>query len=418
MWSDDLTAKRKTLSILVVVYTLNLIDRQILGILGENVKQDLGLSDTQLGFLTGFAFVLFYVTMGIPIARLADRANRVKIIGASLFVWSVMTASCGMVQNIWQLALARMSVGVGESGCTPAAHSLISDLYGPKERATALATFSLGIPIGTFTLFMAGGWITEFLGWRVAFYALGLPGALLAFYVWRRVEEPVRGASESVHTGEPAPPLNEVLARLWNLPAYRHLVVGCSLAGMGNYGLVLWLAPYYIRVHGMSVGEVGTWLAIYLGLVSGIGTYAGGWISDRLGKINSQYTLKFVSVALIGVAPLAIAAIMARNTALSLGLLVVPQLLNSMWFGPTWATAQNLVPPNMRALTASILIFMMSTIGLGLGPQLVGILSDVLRPDYGIDSLRYGLATVASMYLWAAFHYWRSALHMPRDFAP
>ena len=412
-----MSAKRKTLSVLVVVYTLNLIDRQILGILGENVKQDLGLSDTQLGFLTGFAFVLFYVSMGIPIARLADRASRVKIIGASLFVWSAMTAACGMAQNVWQLALARMSVGVGESGCTPASHSLISDLYGPHERATALATFSLGIPIGTFILFMAGGWITELLGWRAAFYALGLPGVFLAFYVWRNVEEPVRGANDSNKEGEPAPPLKSVLSKLWKLPAYRHLVLGCSLAGMGNYGLVLWLAPYYIRVHGMSVGEVGTWLAIYLGLVSGVGTFAGGWISDRLGRINSQYSLKFVSVALMFVAPLAVAAIMAQITSLSLGLLVLPQLLNSMWFGPTWATAQNLVPPNMRALTASILIFMMSTIGLGLGPPLVGILSDVLRPEYGTNSLRYGLAAVASMCLWAAVHYWRSAVHLPRDFA-
>ena len=403
------------LGVLVVVYTFNFIDRQILSILLGPIKQDLGLSDSALGMLTGFAFALFYATLGIPIARFADRSNRRNLIAWALAIWSAMTAVSGLAQNFWHLLLARIGVGVGEAGCSPPAHSILADYFPTENRATALGIYSLGIPFGILFGFIAGGWLNEFFGWRVAFFIVGVPGLLLAILVRFTLREPPRGMAEGRVADEEQPTIMETFRFLWSKRSFRHMAVGGGLTAFVGYGVITWVPSFLIRSYGMSTGDVGTYLGLILGIPGGIGIALGGYLADRYGSRDTRWYLWIVSVALIASTPLFFGVYLSSTAFASLMFLILPILLGNFYQATTFSQTQGLVSLRMRSVAAAVLLFILNMIGLGAGPQAVGILSDILQPSYGDESLRYVLLTLSTVHIWAAYHYYQAGKSLKDD---
>lgn len=408
-------ARQYALGILVVVYTFNFIDRQILSILLEPIKLELGLSDTALGMLTGFAFALFYATLGIPIARYADKSNRRNLIALALTIWSAMTALSGVAQNFWQLLAARIGVGVGEAGCSPPAHSMIADYFPANKRATALGIYSLGIPVGILFGFMAGGWLNEFFGWRVAFFVVGVPGILLAVLVRFTLREPSRGMAEGrVDTAE-QPGIMETFVFLWNKRSFRHLALGGALTAFVGYGVVTWVPSFLIRTHGMDTGEVGTWLGLILGIPGGIGIALGGWMADRYGSRDTRWYLWIVTIALLLGVPFAFGVYLSDSATMALLFLIMPVALGNFYQATTFSQTQGLATLRMRSVAAAVLLFIINIIGLGAGPQAVGIVSDLLHGTYGQDSLRYSLLIFSFVNIWAAYHFYVAGKYLDDD---
>ena len=403
------------LGVLVVVYTFNFIDRQILSILLEPIKQDLGLSDSALGMLTGFAFALFYATLGIPIARFADRSNRRNLIAWALAIWSAMTAVSGLAQNFWHLLLARIGVGVGEAGCSPPAHSMLADYFPTENRATALGIYSLGIPFGILFGFIAGGWLNEFFGWRVAFFIVGVPGLLLAILVRFTLREPPRGMAEGRVADEEQPTIMETFRFLWSKRSFRHMAVGGGLTAFVGYGVITWVPSFLIRSYGMNTGDVGTYLGLILGIPGGIGIALGGYLADRYGARDTRWYLWIVSVALIASTPLFFGVYLSSTAFASLMFLILPILLGNFYQATTFSQTQGLVSLRMRSVAAAVLLFILNMIGLGAGPQAVGILSDILQPSYGDESLRYALLILSTVQIWAAYHYYQAGKSLKED---
>ena len=415
--------RRYALGLLTVVYVFNFVDRQILSILLQPIKEDLQLSDTALGFLTGIAFALFYTFAGIPIARWADRGVRRSIIALGLTVWSCMTALTGFAQSFAQLALARVGVGIGEAACTPPAHSLVSDYFPPERRATALSIYSLGIPIGIMVGMLAGGWINQFLGWRTAFFVVGLPGLLLAVVVRLTLREPPRGHSEgiqaSVPSTEPAESTQDVLRFLWSLRSFRHLSLAAALHAFYGYGALAFIPVFMIRVHGMTnTGELGTWLGLIAGIMGGIGTFLGGVLGDRLAgrRKDPRWYVWLPAAATLCSVPFAFLFYLWPEGRPALLLSIPATMMGAMYLGPTFAITQALVKLRMRAVASAILLFIINLIGLGLGPQTVGIVSDMLEPNYGIESIRYALLSVVVVgSVWSVLHYVLAARTLQED---
>ena len=407
--------RRYVLGVLVVTYTFNFIDRQILGILVEPIKRDLGVSDFQMGLLTGLAFAVFYTVMGIPIARYADRANRRNLIALALAIWSGFTALQGAAQNYIQLVLFRIGVGIGEAGCSPPAHSIISDYYPPNRRASALGIYSLGIPVGILFGFFVGGWMNEFFGWRWAFVVVGLPGILLALVVRFTVAEPPRGLSEQRQEQGEQPPVWTVLTYLVRRPTFVHMSIGGGLSAFVGYGLITFAAAFYERTHGMTSGELGTWLGLIFGIPGGIGIALGGRLADHYGEKDTRWYLWIVAVALALGVPFSIGVYFTDSATVSLLCLAIPVMLGNFYQATTFAQTQTLVGLRMRAVAAAILLFMLNIIGLALGPTVVGFISDMLAPTYGDDSLRWALFLCSLVNLWAAFHYWLAGRTFPDD---
>jgi len=404
--------------VLVVVYTFNFIDRQILSILIESIKADLALSDQALGFLSGFAFAAFYATLGIPIARWADRGNRRNLISLALAVWSGMTALCGLAQNFWQLALARIGVGIGEAGCSPPAHSLISDYYPPQQRATALGIYALGIPFGIMFGLFIGGWINEAFGWRKAFFVVGIPGLLLALLVRYTLPEPERGQSE-LRSADAAdqPGMGETFRFLARRPAFVHIALGGALAAFVGYGVVSWFPAFLIRTHGMSTSEIGLWFGLAMGIGGGIGMFAGGWAADRYGARDTRWYLWTVTVAMLIAVPFGAAAYFSSDPHLAMVLFLPAIFAANFWQATSFAQAQSLVRLRMRAMASAILLFVANIIGLGAGPWAVGLVSDLLAPRYGADSLRWSLFIFGAVNFWVAWHFYAGGKHLAADLA-
>ena len=400
----------------MLVFIVNYIDRQILAILLPAIKADLDLSDTQLGFLTGLAFAGFYVIMGIPLGRLADRWNRRSLIAICLALWSVMTALCGLAVSFLHLTLARVGVGIGEAGATPASHSLISDYYPAKARASALAIYNLGISIGVLFGFLAGGWLNEFFGWRIAFMAVGLPGVLLALIVRFTLREPPRGYADGIVDDAEIPPLKSVLAYLWQCKSYRHMMLGSGLTSVGYLALMQWSPSFLSRSFEMGSGEIGSWLAPAIGVSGGLGTLLGGVVVDRLGVRDSRWSAWVPAVALcVSVVPAAL-AFLSASAAASVALLTIPLFLYPIHFAPFSAVVQGLASLRMRSVMVAISGLLTNVIGLGLGPQVVGIGSDLLSDAYGVESLRYALlGTTAVFGLWAGLHFLLAARTLRQD---
>ena len=410
--------KAYTVGLLTLIYTANYVDRQIVAILLPAIKADMGLSDTQLGILTGLAFGLFYATLGIPIAYLADRASRKKIIIACLSLFSLMTFLCGMAQNYAQLLLARIGVGVGEAGTSPPSHAMIADMYAPSERATPLAVFALGINLGLFVAFLAGGWIADNYGWRTAIQVIALPGFGLAIIAWFTLRDPPRGMSDTLAGESPvgqAPPLMETFSLMWQTAALRQILIGSTLVIIVGYGAVAWLPSYFIRVHGMTATQVGGILALMIGVGGAIGTTLGGVVADRLGKRDVRWNVWVVGIVTVAFTPLSLAGYLAPDTQTALLLLILPFCVGALYFGPTLAMLHTLVKPEMRSLASAIMLFINNIFGLGLGPLSVGLLSDSLTPVYGPQGLGYALAIMLLVGLWGALHYFLAARSLKTD---
>lgn len=404
------------LGILTLVYVFNFIDRQILIILQESIKEDLSLSDTQLGLLSGISFAVFYVTCGIPIARWADKGNRRNIIALAIGIWSFMTAISGAAQNFLQLLAARIGVGVGEAGGSPPAHSIISDLFPPKQRATALSVYSMGINFGVLIGFVIGGYVNDLLGWRWVFVVVGLPGILMAFVVRYTLIEPPRGYSENVTHDPETPPFSEVFQLLWSRRSFRHLSLAAGLHAFVGYGVGQWIGSFFIRSYELSsTGEIGFWLGIISGTAGAAGTFFGGYMADKMGQNDKRWYVWIPAGATVAAIPFSLTVYLLDAYALALVVYTVPVFLGAMYLGPTLAMTHGIVSLRMRALASSILFFVLNLIGLGLGPLFTGMLSDYLAPEYGKDALRYALVSVVLVYFWCGFHYLKAAKYINED---
>jgi MFS family permease len=408
---------RYALSLLVVVYVFNFIDRSILSILLESIKEEFQVSDTYLGFLSGFAFAAFYTVVGFPIARWADRGVRRSIIALSLLIWSGMTAATGLATSFVQLAAARIGVGIGEAGCSPPAHSLLSDYFPAEKRATALSIYSLGIPIGAGLGFFFGGWLNELFSWRTAFIVVGLPGVLLAVVVRFTLREPRRGAFDGPQQQNVEPiSWNEAFRFVTGLRSFRHMAIGAALHAFYGYGAGAFIPAFFVRSHGIATGELGTWLA-GLGLTGGvIGTFLGGYLADRYGRNDARWYMWIPALATMAYVPFAVLLYLWPDGRVALMLYFPGALLGGMYLGPTFAMTQTLVKPQMRATASAMLLFIINIIGMGLGPQAVGILSDLLSPAFEAESLRYALLfVVVGFAIWSVLHYALAARSIRED---
>jgi MFS family permease len=406
------------LGLLTVVYSFNFIDRQLLAILQESIKSELSLSDAQLGLLTGFAFAVFYVTAGIPIARWADHSNRRNIVALSLTVWSGMTALSGIVQNYGQLLAARIGVGVGEAGGSPPSHSMISDIFPPQRRASALGFYSMGVNIGILFGFLLGGWLNEFFGWRVAFMVVGVPGIMLAILVRWSLAEPIRGLADNRLLSTEPTSFKQVLTVLWTRRAFRHLAVGSGLNAFVGYSITNWTASFMIRSHGMSTGELGTWLAMILGFGGAVGVFGGGLIADRLAPRDQRWYMWLPALAGLIALPFVVAIYMAESRYTALMCMVVPGVLSNVYLGNVIATSHGLVGLRMRAMSSAILFLILNIIGLGAGPWTIGMVSDYLSPTHGVESLRYAMLYILPVIgFWSVCHFYLASKTLREDLA-
>jgi predicted MFS family arabinose efflux permease len=396
-----------TLFLLVIVFTSSHVDRQIVAILQEPIKLAFGISDTQLGLLTGVMFAVFYATLGMPMAMWADRRNRRNLITFSISMWSIMTALCGAAVQFWQLLIARIGVGVGEAGSNPPSHSIISDLYQPHERGTAMAIFSLGVNFGVMLGYLIGGWVNEFLDWRWAFVAAGLPGVIIALIVRFTMVEPPRGYSDGIQNKPEAPPFWTVVNYMRGHTTIRHLIAASTLISFAGYAAIAWVPVYFQRVHAFTTGESGSILALAIGLGGGLGTFFGGYLADRLAPRNEGWRAWVVCWATVFYVPFAYLSFQAADGSWAAAWFFVPATLGGVYLGTNFAMLQSQLPVEMRAVGAAINLFVLNIIGLGLGPLTVGIISDATAATAGVDSIRYGLLAMIIVMTWGGLHEWR-----------
>jgi len=391
------------LMMLTIVYIFNFIDRQVLVVLQESIKADLGLSDTQLGLLSGLSFALFYVSLGVPIARFADRSNRKNIVAVSLVVWSAMTAACGMVQSYLQLLLARIGVGVGEAGGSPPAHSMISDYFSAEKRGTALSIYNVGIYLGIMIGFPLGSWLDGLYGWRIAFISLGLPGVVFAmFFLWT-VKEPIRKITSakqnsSTHGSNNDQELSfaQGLKFLLGKRSFVYLAIAVGLHTFATYGLGNWIASFLIRLHlptgGISAANIGITIGLILGGAGALGSFVGGVIADKYGQIDKSWYFKVSAYGGLIAIPFLVVYYFHSDTVIALTSLFIGYACISTFLGPSIAITHSIVPQRMRAFASSMLFLSLNLIGLGFGPLYVGFMSDLLEPSLGVEALRWAMA--------------------------
>jgi MFS family permease len=415
--------RRYALTVLLVVYTVNFLDRQIVSILAEPIKNDLELTDTQLGLLTGLAFGLVYCGFGLPIARLADRFNRVWIISGSLAVWSACTVLCGRATSYATLVAARMGVGVGEAGCTPTAHALIAD-YTPKEkRASALAFFAMGTPIGSLLGLAMGGVIADAYSWRAAFLIAGVPGLLLAVLCFFTLKEPRDRMAPAARQVAAASQLGftATVRYLAGRRTFWFMAFGAAIKAFIGYGHAPFTASFFLRVHGEEIAQLAAqfglqpvgFMGISLGLLSGVlgafSSWAGGMIADRFGGRDLRAYGSVPAVASLAVIPCYWIAMTADSAVAALLLLTPIYVMGSLWYGPVYASAQSLVPASMRATSASIMLFIINMVGLGAGALVVGGLSDFFNFRMGLgeaEGIRWALIVSACLGVVSAGLFW------------
>lgn len=435
------------LSMLVLIYTCNFVDRTILATLAQAIKLDLVISDAQIGLLQGLAFAVFYTMLGIPLARLSERVNRVSLIAACLALWSAMTALCGAAQNYVQLFLCRVGVGIGEAGCSPPAHSLITDLYAPGQRATALAIYSFGIPLGTMVGAVSGGWLVEHFNWRVAMLVVGLPGIALALVFRLVAREPARGAADgapAVATEAP-PSIRATIRHVFGNRAFLHITVGATLVSFVGYGTGTFAYAFFIRMFHVGYAELGLFFGLVAGLSAGLGTLLGGWMTDWAGRRRHSWYALLPAIGLLIAAPTYLYAFTRGEWMTAVWWMLLPGLFHYAYIGPTLGVMHNLALPRMRATATALFFVAINLIGLGLGPYATGALIDFSAArrfaQTGLGSFSAlcpggvgapgaaeslhsacasamaqgtldGIAMVLLVFLWAAVHYLIAARHM------
>jgi len=403
------------LVVLFLIQLFSIMDRLILSVLGNDIKQELGLSDSQLGFLLGFAFAAFYATVGIPVARLADRRSRRTVAAVSVGLWSLATSATGVAQNFWQLALARISVGIGEAGGSPPSHSLISDYFPPERRARALGIVSAGGSAGVLFGLFIGGHLGELIGWRATFFAVGAAGVVLALVIRLTVREPPRGRYDPDSANRTQLPLMQVLRHMLGLRSYVHLAIAASLHGFAGYGATSWTPIFLIRVHGLEKADIANILAPLSGITSMLGILASGFVVEWLARRDVRWYMWMPAVASLIALPFSYGFLLVPNIWLAFGLMIPSAFLGAVYAAPTWAMAQGLAQPAMRAMSSAIILLASNLIGFGLGPWLVGVMNDALEPRFGETTVRYSLLIIGAFHLWAALHSMLGARALRQD---
>jgi MFS family permease len=398
--------KRYALFVLTLVFTLNYTDRALFALLLEPIRRDLHLSDTQLGVLTGIAFALFYATLGVPIARWADRGNRATIASVAIGLWGITVTGCLFVTNFVQLLTARTAAAIGESGCMPPTYSLLGDYFpGPAERVRAMSIYWLANPLAGIIGFLGGGALNAVYGWRVTFFLMGIPGLILAILVKLTIREPRMQTNLRPAVRAEGLALPHVLRTLWNQRASRHLILAIVLFFTMALGLAPWYAAFMMRSHGMGTAQLGLWLGIIFGVGGAAGTVSGGYVAARWFVNNERGQLRLSALTTAFLIPCFGAFLMLpqRHYAL-IALLPLIMALNFL-IGPTFALLQRLVPDEIRATSLALVMLLSNLIGMGVGPQLVGIVSDLLRPVAGDNSLRYAMLAMSVVALGAAYQF-------------
>ena len=440
--SFSLSYRRWMLILLVAIYACSFLDRVIVTTIGPAIIHDLRLTDLQFGLLGGAVFALFYALFGLPIAWLAERTSRVKIIAACIALWSVMTALSGLTTSYLQLLVLRMGVGVGEGGCSPAAHSLLSDHYPPRQRASALAIYSSGISIGTLIGAVGGGWLAQTFSWRMALIVVGLPGLVLALLARLTLREPPRGHSEAVVPAAKAPPLGAVLARLGRNPTFLHMAAGFVLTNLSATGVGAFISIYLVRSFHLGLARVGLLYGLLYGVAGFTGMLVGGFAADAAGKRDLRWYAWGPAIGAALACPIYIFAFTRGDAISTMAVFFFGALLMVAYFAPTMAIVQNLVEPRMRASAAAIMFLLINIFGQGLGPTAMGAVSDVLARrafalgDYGalchgahgpgaavaaacgqasVGGLQGAILMMTGFFAWGSVHYLLAARTIRRD---
>jgi MFS family permease len=408
--------RRYALAALTAVYTLNLVDRGLVSLLLQPIKEDLHLSDTQLGFLTGIAFGLFYACLGVPLARWADRGNRVTITSLAIGIWGITVMASVFVTSYLQLVFARIIAAVGEAGCKPPTYSLLGDYFPePAERLRAMAIYITGGSVSSLLSFILGGWLNELYGWRNAFLLLGIPGLILAVLVRWTVIEPRVGSTRPRTADRPVLSMRALLAMLWTRRSCRHLSIALILLYTMGLGLSPWYAAFMIRSHGMGTRELGIWLGLIFGFGGIVGVLSGGFVASRWFADNERGQMRLSAVMVALLVPCYIVFLTVPQKLQALIALAPLITVFSVFLGPTYALMQRLVPDEMRATMMAVVMLLANLIGMGIGPQIVGILSDGLQPTLGDDSLRAAMLVMSFVALWAGYHFWKVGQFVNED---
>ena len=407
-----------SLLLLFIVAIFNYTDRYVIAILLPDIKNDFQLSDTQMGFLTGVAFTFLYVLAGVPIARLADRFSRKKLLSVALGIWSFTTAAGGLAQNFVQIAIMRTLVGLGEAGASPPSYSLISDLYPPSQRATAMSIYLAGSPTGVLIGFILGGWLTQRYGWRVALLGVGLPGVLYAFGLHKLLPEPARGRTDSSATAAHAAS-QAGLRGLLRKPTFWHTAIATAYYNALVVGYVNWLPSFFVRSHGLGIKQTGLLLALVIGPSSLIGVVLGGTATDYLGRRDVRWYSLFPAAAIAIATPLFMLSLLIDSLNLALLCLFIPLLIGAMQTSPQFATINGRVDARTRSVASALLILIINVVSGGLGPISVGFMSDVLVPSVAGESLRYALLISTPVFaMLASLHYYVAGRYIHRDLGP
>ncbi|HMO75903.1 MAG TPA: MFS transporter [Sphingopyxis sp.] len=405
------------LGMLFLVGTINFVDRQLLSVLVEPIRAEMDFSDTQFGLLTGLAFALFYAAMGVPVAMIADRWNRVKLIGIACVVWSGFTAACGMVSNFWQLAVMRFGVGAGESGGTAPSLSVLADYYPPAQRPFISGIFTLNGPFGVFVGTSFGAWAAATIGWRNAFLVVGLIGIIIApLLVWL-VREPPRGQMDARPAAEDSPGFLDCFTAFIRQPSLRLVMISSGLAAFVSYGMLNWIPAFLMRTQKMPLEAMATWYAASAGITFGIGILGGGWLVSRFANRSARAYGTMPALATAVLVPSLIAALLVDSWQLSLALMLVPMVACTVYIAPALALVQNLTAPRSRATSVALLMLMFNIVGLGGGPLFAGAVSDALKPVYGDDSLRWALMALVPVAAAAGLAQFAMTRHLEADFA-
>lgn len=407
--------KRYALGAMTAVYMLTHVDRGLMILLLQPIKHDLELSDTQLGFVTGIAFGLFYAVLGLPFSRWADRGNRVSIAALAVTLWSLTVMSSLWVTQYFHLVLVRIAAAVGEAGAKPPTYSLVGDYFPqPAERTRAMAIYIAANPLTSLFSFAVGGWLNELVGWRMTFFIMGIPALLIALVVRLTIREP-RAMAATREDARPA--LSAVIMVLWQRKACRHLGIGMVLLFTMSQGLAPWYAAFMMRSHGMGSAELGIWFSLIFGLGGLAGILGGGYVTSRWFGTDERTQLRGSAITVAAVAPLLAAFLLLPGKYAALLALTCIAVVLVSFLAPVYALLQRLVPAEMRATTLAVVMLFANLVGMGFGAQIVGVLSDLFAPTAGVDSLRYAMLIVSAVLVWAGWHFWQAGKTVTQDLA-